>query len=70
MAQRGTIALIASLICFIIYFTNVAIGAAGTAPFFGDVMEMLTLFVSAVLFVVGVLDREAAEAPAETPDQD
>ena len=52
--------LIASLIVFAIYFGNVALGAFGGAAFLGDVGEMLVLGVAAILFVVAILQREAA----------
>lgn len=60
MTGRGTPALIAALICFVIYFGNVAAGAAGVGIFLGDVAEMLMLLAASVLFVAGVLMREAA----------
>lgn len=60
MKGRGTAALVAALIVFVGFFGNVAAGAAGVGIYLGDVAEMLTLLVSAVLFVIGVLMREAA----------
>ncbi len=60
MTQPGTPALTAALICFAIFFANVAAGAAGAGVYLGDVAEMLTLLAASVLFVVGVLGREAA----------
>ncbi len=61
MTGNGSMALIGALILFIAYFSNVAMGAMGAGAVLGDVGEMLTLLASAVLFVVGVLAREAAE---------
>jgi hypothetical protein len=60
MKGRGTAALVAALVCFVAFFGNVAAGAAGAGIYLGDVAEMLTLLASAVLFVIGVLMREAA----------
>jgi hypothetical protein len=60
MKGRGTAALVAALICFVVFFGNVASGAAGAGVYLGDVSEMLALLVSAVLFVIGVLMREAS----------
>jgi len=58
MIRSGSLALLSALVVFIIYFANVAFGAAGQGVFLGDVAEMLTLFVAVVLFVIGVLARE------------
>jgi len=58
MTRRGNLPLILALVCFIAFFSNVALGAAGMGVVLGDVGEMLTLFVSAVLFVIGILLRE------------
>jgi hypothetical protein len=60
MIGLGTPALVASLIFFAIFFGNVAIGAAGMGVFLGDVAEMLMLVAASVLFVVGILAREAS----------
>ena len=51
--------LIASLIVFIVYFTNVALGAYGGDAFLGDVGEMLVLFAASILFVIAILRKEA-----------
>lgn len=61
MVKNGGMALAGALICFLVYFANVAIGASGSVPFLGDVPEALTLFAACCLFVAGVLGREAAE---------
>ena len=66
MSQPGAYPLAASLICFVIYFGNVTAGAAGIGVFLGDVAEMLMLFVTTVLFVVGVLAREASAQNGES----
>ena len=47
------------------YGGNVAAGAAGLGVFLGDVVEMLMLLASTVLFVVGVLEREATAQHGE-----
>lgn len=52
--------LYASLIVFVIYFANVAMGAFGGQTFLGDVGEMLVLFAASILFVVGISQEEAA----------
>ncbi|UWR24567.1 hypothetical protein [Sulfitobacter sp. S190] len=51
--------LYASLIVFIVYFTNVALGAFFRNAFLGDVGEMLVLFAASILFVVAILQKEA-----------
>ena len=59
--RNGRIALVAALICFLVFFASVAAGAAGLGAVFDDVPEMLTLFLAVFLFVAGVLMLEAAE---------
>ena len=59
MAGHGRPALGGALICFALFFGNVSLGAAGQGVFLGDVAEMMLLFAAALLFVVGVLVREA-----------
>ncbi len=61
MTGPGTPALAAALICFALYFGNVMLGAVGTGVLLGDVAEMLMLLVAVVLFVIGILAREALE---------
>jgi hypothetical protein len=51
--------LAASVVVFIVYFTNVALGAFLGSAFLGDVGEMLVLFVAVILFVVAILQKEA-----------
>lgn len=51
--------LAASIIVFVIYFTNVALGAFAGSAFLGDVGEMLVLFAASILFVVAILKKEA-----------
>ncbi len=59
MIGLGTPALAAAAICFVIFFGNVAAGAAGVGVFMGDVAEMLSLVAASIFFVIGVLAREA-----------
>ncbi len=61
MFASGGPALFGALLCFLAFFANVALGAAGHSVLLGDIAEMLTLFAAAILFVAGVLAREAAE---------
>ncbi|MEO9576720.1 MAG: hypothetical protein ABJ263_20700 [Tateyamaria sp.] len=51
--------LVASLIVFVVYFANVALGAYASSAFLGDVGEMLVLFAASILFVVAILQKEA-----------
>lgn len=66
MNRSGNAALIGSLVCFVAFFSNVLLGASGMGVFIGDVPEMLTLLAASILFVVGVLGREAHETPDKT----
>ena len=52
--------LYASLLVFLVYFSNVAAGAFWDQVYFGDVGEMLVLLAASVLFVVAILQKEAA----------
>jgi hypothetical protein len=63
MNRSGNGALIGSLVCFAVFFSNVLLGASGMGVFIGDVAEMLTLLAASILFVIGVLAREAHEMP-------
>ena len=60
--------LIASLVLFVIFFTNVGIGAAGNTEFLGDVPQML-LLASVFLFVVGILRCEARSKEQDDADR-
>lgn len=53
--------LVASIFVFVLYFSNVALGAFAQASFLGDVGEMLVLFAASILFVVAILQKEADE---------
>lgn len=57
--RTGRLPLFGALVLFILFFGNVALGAAGGQAPLGDVAEMLTLLASSLLFVIGVLEREA-----------
>jgi hypothetical protein len=65
MARNGTGLLLIALVIFLIYFGNVALGAADQSRFLTDVMEMLTLLLSVIFFVAGVLIKEA-NAPGKS----
>lgn len=51
--------LIGSFIVFVVFFSNVALGAFANAAFLGDVGEMLVLTFASALFVVAILKKEA-----------
>jgi hypothetical protein len=51
--------LAASIVVFVVYFSNVALGAFAGNAFLGDVGEMLVLFAAVILFVVAILQKEA-----------
>ena len=46
---------------FLIFVTNVVLGAFGGPQFLTDVGEMITLFSASIAFVVVILQREAEE---------
>ena len=60
--------LAASLAIFLLYFSNVALGAFAGSAFLGDVGEMLVLFAASILFVVAIIKREADEKQTESAD--
>jgi len=49
----------ASAVLFLIFLTNVVLGAFADAAFMGDVSEMIVLFLTSVTFVSGILKEEA-----------
>lgn len=63
MVRSDRLALTGALVLFVLFFTNVSMGASGRGVFLGDVAEMLVLFGSSILFVAGVLIREARYGP-------
>ncbi len=58
--MRGQSLLLVALLCFVLFFGNVMLGAARIGAPLGDVGEMVLLLVSTIFFVVGVLLRETA----------
>ena len=63
--MRGQYLLLVALLCFVLFFGNVMLGAARIGAPLGDVAEMVLLLVSTLFFVVGVLMREAAASRHE-----
>ena len=55
-------AFIISGLIFVIFAANVYIGARFSAPFMGDVAEMVALLVASIFFVAAILQRETARA--------
>lgn len=53
--------LIGAIVLFSIFAINVGLGSMTGSAFLGDVSEMLVLFATAILFVVAIIKREAAE---------
>lgn len=51
--------LIISVILFVIFAGNVAIGSMGGGIILGDVGEMLVLFAASIFFVAAILKKEA-----------
>lgn len=70
MARFGTICLLTALVIFLVFFSNVALSAAGSGGFFSDISEMLILLTAAIVFVVGVLARETEISNAKGDAQD
>ena len=54
-----------SAVLFLVFVTNVALGAFGGALFMNDVQEMIVLFLTSITFVVGILMREARRKAEE-----
>ena len=59
--RNSSLFLIGALLCFLVFFGSVSIGAAGFGAVLDDVPEMLTLLVAVLLFVAAVIMLEAAE---------
>ncbi|MCQ0988733.1 hypothetical protein [Jiella marina] len=65
--------LVAALCGFLVFIANVALGASGSEPLIGRVGEVLLIFLSSILFVIGTLKAEArrrddlAKIREETP---
>ncbi len=54
-------AFLVALILFLIFTANVVIGAFGDGPIFGSITELCLLLSASVVFVIGILQREARE---------
>lgn len=61
--------LIGALIVFLVFFSNVALGAFADAAFLGDTEEMLVLSFAAVLFVAAILRKEADRSKNDDSEQ-
>ncbi len=66
MTGHGRPALLGALFCFAVFFANVTSGALDAGVFLGDLAEMLLLLAASLLFVVGVLIREAETARSKS----
>lgn len=66
MKKSGRLPVTAAIVLFVIYFSNVALGATGSKPVLGDIAEMLTLLASAILFAIGTLQMEAQQSEEQT----
>lgn len=60
MRLRARKAFAGAAACFALFCANVAAGALGEGAFLRDLYEMLILLAAVLLFVVGILAREAA----------
>lgn len=58
------VSMIIAILFFAVFVANVALGATGSAQFFGDVGEMCLLLGASLAFVVLILEREAAAKSA------
>ena len=52
--------LIVSIVLFVVFAANVAIGSFTGKPFLGDIGEMLLLLAASLAFVAAILAREAS----------
>ncbi len=59
--RNGRLFLLGALVCFLVFFGSVAIGAAGFGAVLDDVPEMLTLLVAVLLFVAAIIMLEEVE---------
>lgn len=59
--------LVASMLAFGVFASNVVIGSVTRAPFLNDVSEMLVLLAAATLFIAAILKKEA-ESKERQPD--
>lgn len=58
--KPGGLYLLPSAGLFLVYLSNVVAGAAGIGVFLSDVVEMLTLFLACIAFVIATLAVERA----------
>lgn len=58
-----------TIVLFALFVTNIVLGAFASAPFLGDVGEMLILLCSSLAFVVVILQREAEEKAKSAKSQ-
>lgn len=65
MFRLDRVAFAVAVALFAGFFSNVALGAAGEAPFLTDIQEMLALFASVGAFTIGVLRCEAIAKAAK-----
>ncbi len=54
-------ALMAAILFFAVYVSNVALGALASSAFMGDVGEMVTLLAASICFVAAILKAEATQ---------
>ena len=59
--------LVAPILVFGVFASNVVIGSVTRAPFLNDVSEMLVLLAAAILFIAAILKKEA-ESKERQPD--
>jgi hypothetical protein len=52
-------AFIGSIVLFVVFTVNVAMGSASNSAFLTDVGEMLVLLAAAIMFVIAILKKEA-----------
>jgi hypothetical protein len=57
--RRRIMALIGAFVLFVVFAVNVGMGSMTGTTFLSDIPEMLVLFATAILFVVGIIKKEA-----------
>ena len=67
MKRVSSLAFLATVIAFAVFCANVVSGSLRAGVYFGDVVEMLTLFAATVFFVTGILAREASDRQRREP---
>lgn len=58
-------AFVIAAVLLMVFVANVTMGAFSSAPFFGNVIEMLVLFGASIAFVAGILRAEARQKSNE-----